>query len=494
MNGNVPHPEDIYVSVVNSSNVTVASTSFGTTANGFSGVLDTSKIPPSYQPYTIVYTYYADSYINNLSDSSTHLYVNFLKSGTSLSASSNGKAITYGEQLTLTASVADQDGIASAPTATGTVTFFDGSTVLGTVNLSSGTAKFTTTTPLAAGTHSLSATYKGNSSYGTSTSTALNQVVNAPTTTAITSSLNPSAPNQLVTFTATVAGKGSTQPTGYVDFKLDGNTELGSIPLQTNNGVNTATFDTTSLAIGSHTITAAYQGDSTFAASQASLTQTVKLTPVFSGLTNPAITAGTSSITLKGKITAGASFPPGTVQVTVGPASGSGPISATNGSFSITVNTARLAPSSPPYTITYSYAGSDAFNPATDSTTRLTVSLPTSTTTLTSSSNPSDYRSTITFTAAVSGSGSPPSGSVTFQDGSATLGRINLSQGKASLSLNSLSGGTHTITAVYSGNPSYQGQHIESAIAKGEPADPDVQRPDRATACRCGDQQPHPQR
>ena len=82
------------------------------------------------------------------------------------------------------------------------------------------------------------------------------------TTTTITSSSNPSAFGQSVTFSAMVTPKGSGMPTGTVKFR-DGSRVLGTSPL---NG-GTAKFSTAALAVGRHCITAAYSGDTNFAAS-----------------------------------------------------------------------------------------------------------------------------------------------------------------------------------------------------------------------------------
>jgi hypothetical protein len=91
------------------------------------------------------------------------------------------------ERIAGTAAVAPGTG-----TPTGSVTFYDGSTILGTATLSSGTASLSLTT-LAVGSHSITAVYGGDPNFKTSTSAALSQKVNqASTTTALVSSVNPS--------------------------------------------------------------------------------------------------------------------------------------------------------------------------------------------------------------------------------------------------------------------------------------------------------------
>lgn len=82
----------------------------------------------------------------------------------------------------------------------------------------------------------------------------------APTTTTLASSANPSVSGQSVTFTATVSTAGANSPTGTVQF-FDGSTLLGTGTLGTANGVTTATFTTTTLAVGTDPITAVYGGD-----------------------------------------------------------------------------------------------------------------------------------------------------------------------------------------------------------------------------------------
>jgi uncharacterized repeat protein (TIGR03803 family) len=92
---------------------------------------------------------------------------------------------------------------------------------------------------------------------------------------------------------------------------------------------------------------------------------------------------------------------------------------------------------------------------------QLVMTPTTTTTTVTSSLNPSAFGQTVTFTAAVTGQGKTPTGTVTFYDvqqfGTVTLGTQTLSGGTAQYSTSALAVATHSITAVYSGSGSYQG-------------------------------------
>ena len=77
--------------------------------------------------------------------------------------------------MTFTATVAASSGTG---TPTGTVTFMDGTTTIGSpVTLTAGVASVSTST-LTAGPHSITAVYAGDTNFATSTSTALTQTVN----------------------------------------------------------------------------------------------------------------------------------------------------------------------------------------------------------------------------------------------------------------------------------------------------------------------------
>ena len=61
----------------------------------------------------------------------------------------------------------------------------------------------------------------------------------------------------------------------------------------------------------------------------------------------------------------------------------------------------------------------------------------------------------VTFTATVTANGGPPSGTASFYDGSTLLEQVNLASGSASYTTSSLAVGTHSITAVYSGDTNF---------------------------------------
>jgi hypothetical protein len=184
---------------------------------------------------------------------------------TTLSSSPNPSA--HGQAVTFTATVTSSVG---APPDGETVKFMKGKTILGTGTLGSGSASFTTST-LPVASNAITAVYAGDSNFAPSTSTVVKQVVNkATTTTALVSSANPSTAGQSVTFTATITPQYTAKVTGNVTF-YDGTTALKTVAVSS----NAAKFTTSTLASGSHNITATYNGSTSFTSSSASLTQQV---------------------------------------------------------------------------------------------------------------------------------------------------------------------------------------------------------------------------
>jgi hypothetical protein len=272
--------------------------------------------------------------------------------GTKLTLTSSANPSSFGQSVTFTATVAASVTVAGQAAPAGTATFKDGSTTLATVTLSSGTATYTTSA-LSVGSHSIKFTYNGNKNYNSHTSSALTQTVNqASTTTAISSSANPSSFGQTVTFTATVTASTSGTPTGTVTFK-DGGTTLGTGTL---NSSGQATFATSSLAVGSHSITAVYGGDSNHLGSTSPvLTQTVNQAATTTGLTsslNPS-TFG-QKVTFTATVTASTTGTP-TGKVTFKDGSSTLGTGTLNSSGQATFSTASLARGT--HSITAVYGG-----------------------------------------------------------------------------------------------------------------------------------------
>jgi hypothetical protein len=176
---------------------------------------------------------------------------------TALSASAT--QINAGQSVTLNVTVAAAAG--SAPS--GTVTLLDGTTPIGSAALSNGAAAFTVTT-LAAGTHSVTASYAGDAADGTSTSGAVSIQVNAAgglqaTTTTLAASAATAVSGQPITLTAAVSPASAT---GTITF-LDGGTSIGSASLTAGKGM----LALSTLSVGSHSLSAAYSGDAADSAS-----------------------------------------------------------------------------------------------------------------------------------------------------------------------------------------------------------------------------------
>jgi Bacterial Ig-like domain (group 3)/FG-GAP-like repeat len=175
-------------------------------------------------------------------------------------------APTAGQSVTFTATVAPSSG---SGTPTGTVTFLDGATTLGTGSLASGTASFTGS--LTAGMRSITASYGGDTSFSASVSAPDDLTIGsastlASTATQLTATPTTASAGTTIAFKASVSEtSGTSTPTGTVTFS-DGTTSISTGSLTS--GV--ATFSTASLSVGAHNITAAYGGDTTNATSSSS--------------------------------------------------------------------------------------------------------------------------------------------------------------------------------------------------------------------------------
>jgi len=392
-------------------------------ANGAAGIAVNSLAAGS---HSITAVYSGDGSYNG---SASAALAQVVKTASSTTLQSDTPAPVYAQTVRLISTV-------SPGAATGTVQFLDGATPLGTVPVSGGTAVLSIAT-LSTGSHTISAAYSGDASYGSSASAPMALTV-AKATAAISasSSPNPSVAGQVVTFSATVAPPSAT---GSVQF-VDGATVLGTAAL--NNGV--ATFSTAALVAGSHSITAAYSGDANYTGASATVSETVKAT------TATSLSASSAAVFIGQPVQLTASLAPasatGTVQFLDG--------GAVLGTSTVNGGTAAISVSLPlgAHTITAVYGGDANDAGSTSAAVTVTVSKINASVALTSSLNPALWGKTVSFTATVN----PPSatGSVQFLDGATVLATVALSGNTAAVTVSNLAVGTHTITAVYGGDPS----------------------------------------
>jgi Bacterial Ig-like domain (group 3)/MBG domain (YGX type) len=170
-------------------------------------------------------------------------------SAVSLAVSPN--PVVSGSQVTLTATVASGQ--------TGTVTFLDGTTVLGTAAISGTMARLLIPT-LVPALHTITADYNGDANFSPATSPPITLVVDVVI---LTPPPGPAEEGTPVTLTATVP----LGATGTVTF-YEGTTPIGTVTIPSVTGVTntgiTVTLVTTSLAPGTQTITAVFSGDMNF--------------------------------------------------------------------------------------------------------------------------------------------------------------------------------------------------------------------------------------
>jgi hypothetical protein len=361
----------------------------------------------------------------------------------------------YGQTVTFTAILHATPPAIGSPT--GTVTFSEGSTALGMASLdNSGHATFTTA-KLAAGIHSVLASYWGDSRFVGSASGNWSFSVQTPTAVTVTSSPNPSEFGQLVAITITVRATtpGAPTPAGLLTVR-DGATVLaGNVGVDAKGQV---VFGTSGLSIGSHTITASYAGAGVFLASSgsdASAPQVVGQTGTATSISvNRNVSDYGQAVTLTATVVhlpPGFGTPSGTATFLEGTALlGTGTLDSTGRA---TFSTASLVAGV--HSVHATYAGSSQFTGSISGSNAFTIDTPTAVSVV-SSPLPSVFGQLVTVVATVTATtpGAPtPGGFVSFSEGGQVLAaHVGLSgTGQAIFGTGALSIGSHTLTVNYLG-------------------------------------------
>ena len=277
--------------------VTFAGTAFSETglvaANGdaIMGVTEssngvTASATVAGSPYAIVISGAVGTGLDNYMIS--YANGNLTVSKASLTVIANNASKTYGQTVTFTGTEYNTSGLVNGDTVTGVTLTSAGAVATATVAGS----PYTIVPSGAVGT--------GLGNYAISYTNGSLTMNQAGTQTAVSSSLSPATFGQSVTLTATVSGGAASNPTGNVTFSIDGVTQT-PVKITAN---DQATLPLSSLSAGTHTIVAAYVGDTNFSSSNSnSLTETIVGPASLSQSTitmspSPIAAGGTAAVTL----------------------------------------------------------------------------------------------------------------------------------------------------------------------------------------------------
>jgi sugar lactone lactonase YvrE len=273
-----------------------------------------------------------------------------------------------------------------------------------------------------------------------------------PSSTTVTSSSNPAAVNQGITFTANISSPN--RVTGTVQF-FDGATPIG-LPQTVVTATNTATITASFTTLGTHIITAVYGGDNFNAASTPNnpLSQVIEQSTTLNVLSSANPATEFAPINFNAILSGWTTAPTGNITFTDGASTLGSAVISPSGVASFPVPPLAVGV----HHITATYAG-DATDYGSQYSFDQTVNLASSTTNLNASASVVQFSTPITFTATVTGvPASTPTGNVAFKDGATVLNTVPVnSVGVATYVNTTLPAGTHNITAVYLGDSDYAG-------------------------------------
>ena len=338
-----------------------------------------------------------------------------------------------GSPVVLTATV-------TPASATGTVTFYDGTALLSQSTVAAGMAMVTTET-LALGLHQLSAVYSGDTPDAPSASPPLTVEITPGAPLVTLTPVNATAPHGALA--PLIATMSPATATGIVTFQDNVAGTLGQATI----AGGTATLNASSLTVGNHALTASYSGDSTHLPST-SAASTVTITGL---LTTTTLVAQPAQIIFGSVISLTASISPSTAGGTVTFRDSSFGVL---GTAMITAGSAVLNTSTLPAgtrSISADYSGDAVHASSLSALATVAVSVAPSTVTL--APLPASVSAGTPFTLTATVAPATATGTLTFRNGTAgILGQAAIKQGAASLLLPSLPAGTYSITATYPGD------------------------------------------
>jgi autotransporter-associated beta strand protein len=384
-------------------------------------------------------------------------------SPTLVTVASSPTSASFGQSVTLTATVAPLAGYSGTPT--GSVTFMANGVSIGTAGLNTSTGKAALTTNLLnAGSDSIVAMYLGDTVFGQSSSAPITDTV-AKAKTTITETMPPTTVfGQVRTVSATVVpvAPGYGIPTGTVTFFFSGS-PVGTVNL---NGAGTALFTFASGGVGTYSVTATYNpptsGVSNYATSSTAGAQLFTIVTASSTTTvatnSPTVFGQPAQITVTAAPVAPSTIAPsGSVTITLD-GHAQAPM-ALNSSGQAVLNIPTLTIGN--HTVSATYSGSPFFGGSSSSTVGITVGKASTSLGLTISGSSLVYGQPLTLTAAAtanSPSTATVSGNVTFYvDGSPEPNTPLNGSGVATMTLPALGLGTHTFSAVFNANANFNG-------------------------------------
>ena len=293
-----------FTSTLNSQTAVLCTTASPvSTTNSITTATCTAPLPAS-GTYSISATYSGDT--NFQGGTSTPITQPVGIPSTTVTLSANPATASVNQTVTFSVALTPQFTGTTKPGGTVTYTDTSNSTQMCSVTVNAGLAPNCAYAFATAGTHTVTASYSGDSNFASGTSSVLSETITAgKNSLALVSSLPTSLATQTVTFTASITpdNKGQTAPSGNVSFSFSDPTVIscGSVPLVNNgNGISTAVCNVTftSTEGGAITVTANYAGDSNFSASSYTITQTVQNFGIAFSPTGPLnVTQGYSNVT-----------------------------------------------------------------------------------------------------------------------------------------------------------------------------------------------------